>query len=249
MSPVLADISKRVLDTVYPPQCPACSAIVGEHGHLCIDCWRQIRFIGAPYCPSCGVPLDYDPGPGGTCVPCVQNPPAFAAARSVMLYDGFSRSLVLRFKHADRLDPAAVYAGWMVRAGRELLDDCDFIAPVPLHWTRLFARRYNQSALLAARIAAQTGIGHVPGLLERTRRTPSQGTLTRSRRARNVAGAFAVAEKESPRVKGAHIVLIDDVMTTGATASACAKALDRAGADRVSVLTLARVALPGDESI
>ena len=238
---------KWAIDTLFPPQCPSCSAIVDDHGHLCSHCWTQIRFIGTPACPRCGVPLPYDPG---SCpVPCMESLPSFDAARSVMLYDDFSRTLVLKFKHSDRLDPAGVYAGWMGRAGQSLLDGADIIVPVPLHWTRPFSRRYNQSALLAQRIAAQSGVDYGSDIMSRTRRTPSQGTLTRNRRAQNVRGAFQVSVGKGDDVKGKHIVLIDDVMTTGATAGACARALKRAGALSVRVLTLARVALPGDQSI
>ena len=193
--------------------------------------------------------MPYDPGPEAECIPCVESPPSFDAASSVMLYDDFSRTLVLKFKHSDRLDPAGVYAGWMARAGQLLLDDADIVVPVPLHWTRLFSRRYNQSALLAQRIAVQSGVDYGPDILSRTRRTPSQGTLTRDRRARNVRGAFQVPVGKGDQVKGKHVLLVDDVMTTGATAGACAQALKRSGALSVRVLTLARVALPGDQSI
>ena len=165
-----------------------------------------------------------------------------------MLYDDFSRALVLRFKHSDRLDAAGVYAGWMVRAGSDMAQNADLVAPVPLHWTRLFARRYNQSAVLAQRIAQALDKPYVPALLTRTRRTPSQGTLSRNARAGNVRGAFEPQDR-AVAVEGQVILLVDDVMTTGSTASACAAALKKAGARAVHVLTLARVALPGEQAI
>jgi ComF family protein len=166
-----------------------------------------------------------------------------------MLYDDFSRGLVLRFKHGDRLDPAPAFARWMTRAGSELLDGAHMIAPVPLHWTRLLSRRYNQSAILARQIARNGGPAFVPDLLLRTRRTPSQGAMNRKERAANVKGAFAVSSRHEISVKGQRIVLVDDVLTTGATAGHCARALKRAGAERVDVLTLARVALPDRPAI
>ena len=174
---------------------------------------------------------------------------AFDRARAVMLYDDFSRGLVLRFKHGDRLDAAAVFARWMVRAGGGMLDAADLVAPVPLHWTRLIARRYNQAAILARHIARQSRPGFVPDLLLRTRRTPSQGSMSRAERARNVRGAFVVSSRHAAGVADRRIVLVDDVMTTGATAGQCARALRKAGAAAVDVLTLARVALPDQAAI
>lgn len=245
----VSQIGRHVLDAVFPPQCPVCAAIVQEHAQLCPACWTQVRFIGAPYCTCCGVPLEFDVGGDALCLQCLTDRPAFDRARAVMLYDDFSRGLVLKFKHGDRLDPAPVFARWMARAGRELLDGADFIAPVPLHWTRLLSRRYNQSAILARHIARIGGPAFVPDLLLRTRRTPSQGAMNRKERARNVRGVFALSPRYQDTLKGRCVVLVDDVLTTGATAGHCARALRKAGAERVDVLTLARVALPDQASI
>jgi ComF family protein len=156
--------------------------------------------------------------------------------------------LVLAFKHADRTQNAPAFAAWMARAGAELLDGADLIVPVPLHWTRLIARRFNQAALLARGLSKRTRIPFDPRLLVRTRRTRTQGDLTRSQRMRNVRGAFAVRANARSKLKGRTIVLVDDVMTTGATLEACAKALRRAGAKEVRVLALARVVRPGEGS-
>ena len=232
-----------MLDAVFPPQCPVCAAIVQDHAQLCPHCWGQVRFIAEPCCACCGVPLEFDAGGEALCLPCLAERPAFDRARAVMLYDDFSRGLVLRFKHGDRLDPAPAFARWMARTGHDLLDGAHMIAPVPLHWTRLLSRRYNQSAILARQISRNGGPAFVPDLLVRTRRTPSQGAMNRKERAANVKGAFAVSPRHEASVKGQHIVLVDDVLTTGATAGHCARALKRAGAERVDVLTLARVAL------
>ncbi|WP_242390635.1 ComF family protein [Pararhodospirillum photometricum] len=166
-------------------------------------------------------------------------PPVFDTARAVLLYNEGAASVILGFKYADRTDAAPVLARWMARAGQELLAPGAVLVPVPLHWTRLFGRRYNQSVLLAQALARGTGLGVAPDALRRLRRTPPQQSLTREERHDNVRGAFAVAR---PAVIGDRpVVLVDDVLTTGATAAACARALKAAGAPRVDLLTLARV--------
>jgi ComF family protein len=243
MHATLSRVGRFLVDAVFPPQCPCCGGLVSDHAQLCAACWKEIRFIGEPVCDCCGVPLEFGVGEGGLCLPCMAHRPAFNRARSVMLYDASSRRLVLALKHGDRLDPAPVYAGWMHRAGRELLEQADFVAPVPLHWRRLIARRYNQSALLADHVSRLAERLFVPDLLVRIRATPSQGAMNRKDRARNVRGAFAVSSRYATALQGRNVVLIDDVLTTGATVEGCAQALLRAGAARVDVLTLARVAL------
>lgn len=177
------------------------------------------------------------------CGACMKDRPAFNRARAVFTYRDSGRTLVLKLKHADRTDAAAHLAGWMQRAGAELLRDIDCIVPVPLHWRRLWMRTYNQSALLAnvlGRVAQKPVIAD--GLV-RTRATPSQGGLDRAQRRRNVVGAFKAHRADE--VRGKSVLLIDDVMTTAATADACSRALLRAGARQVEVLLLARVPAPG----
>jgi predicted amidophosphoribosyltransferase len=202
MLQAVSQIGRHLLDAVFPPQCPVCAAIVQDHAQLCPRCWSQVRFIGEPCCGCCGVPLEFDAGDEALCLQCLTDRPAFDQARAVMLYDDFSRGLVLRFKHGDRLDPAPAFARWMARAGRQLLDGAHMIAPVPLHWTRLLARRYNQSAILARQIARDGGPVFVPDLLLRTRGTPSQGALNRKERAANVKGAFIVRPGMRPLSAG-----------------------------------------------
>ena len=158
-----------------------------------------------------------------------------------MRYDEGSRGLVLGFKYADRTEGAAAYGAWLARAGAELAGEADLIVPVPLHWMRLFARRFNQAALLAQALGVETGLPVVPDLLLRRRHTPSQGRLSVDQRRRNVAGAFAVKGARAPRLAGRRVLLVDDVLTTGATVSACARTLRRGGAGAVDVLVLARV--------
>ena len=242
---VIQTVGRKLVDAVFPPQCPSCMALVETHGYLCPQCWGQIKFIEAPWCACCGVPLEFDSGPDSLCLACMRDPPSFERARAVMLYGDFSRSLILKFKHADRLDPAPAYATWMVRAAGNLVGDADMIAPVPLHWRRLFSRRYNQSAILAKAVAGRVDKRFCPDLLIRTRPTPSQGRLTRNQRGKNVAGAFAFNARWNAMLEGRRVLLIDDVLTTGSTVEHCARTLLRAGASAVDVLTLARVALPG----
>jgi ComF family protein len=233
-----------VLDALLPPRCLSCGETVAEQGVLCAECWRAVTFIAPPYCARCGVPFPHEGAAlGSVCAGCIAEPPPFDRARAVFRYDEASRALVLAFKHADRTHTAPAYGRWLRRAGAELFDGADLVVPVPLHWTRLFARRYNQSALLAHAIRAAGGPPVDPDLLVRRRRTPSQGHLGRRARARNVERAFRL--RAGAEVRGRHVVVVDDVMTTGATLAECARVLRRAGAARVDVLTLARAGREG----
>lgn len=180
-------------------------------------------------------------GEGSLCGACTAERPLYDRARSALTYDDASRDLILRFKHADRIDGAATFASWMARAGAELVSAADIIAPVPLHRWRLVRRRYNQAAILANTIGRARGKLVIPDLLVRRKATESQGHLGRSQRRRNVAGAFALHPQRAQVATGARILLIDDVLTTGATAEACARALRNAGASAVDLLVLARV--------
>ncbi|WP_240796808.1 ComF family protein [Terasakiella sp. SH-1] len=211
--------------------------MVGEHKTLCQDCWEEACFITAPFCKSCGLPFEYDVPDGALCLNCARLRPPFVAARAVFPYDDLSRDLILAFKHGDRCDLAPTFAGWMVRSAQDLLEKSDLITPVPLHWRRLSKRRYNQAALLAYEMANITGLPYHPQLLKRTRHTPSQGTLSKTARQKNLQGAIKVTEE----IKGQTILLVDDVLTTGATILACTQQLLRAGAKEVRVITIARV--------
>jgi ComF family protein len=234
----VAAILRFALDAVLPPRCLSCGEIVVEAGVLCAACWRGVAFIAAPFCERCGLPFPHEAA--GICAACAAAPPHYDRARAVFRYDTASRELVIAFKHADKTHAAPAYGAWMRRAGAALLEEADLLVPVPLHWTRLFRRRYNQAALLAYAIDRGRV---VPDLLVRRRPTASQGHLGRSARSRNVTGAFAV--RSGAGVAGKRIVLVDDVMTTGATVGECARVLRRAGAARVDVLTLARVVREG----
>jgi ComF family protein len=219
--------------------------LVAEPGTLCPDCWKGMDFLAPPFCARCGLPFPFDASGGEEmhCAACLDNPPPWERARSVLRYDDASKGLVLALKHADRTDLAPALARWMHRAGGELIGDCDLIVPVPLHWLRLFTRRFNQSALLALALGRLACKPVAPDLLARTRRTASQGHLHRSERFGNVKGAFAVRPGQRPGIQGKTVLLVDDVLTSGATVAECARTLLKAGAGKVEVLSVARAVL------
>ena len=197
--------------------------------------------IAPPYCERLGIPFAYDPGPGVLSMQAISDPPAYHRARAAVRYDDIARALVHALKYGDRIDLAPTMGRWMARAGRELLKDADAIVPVPLHWRRLWARRFNQSALLSQAISRETGVAVAGTALKRVKATAQQVGLTQSERAQNVQGAFRVALDRKAEVAGRHVVLVDDVLTSGATSDACARALLRAGARNVDLVVFARV--------
>lgn len=228
------------LDLLFPPLCLACRAPVGSEGGFCAGCWSALTFLDGPACACCGTPFPVDPGPDSLCAACLAKPPAFSRARAILSYDEESRGAILALKHADRLELVPGFARWLGRVGGPLLEAADLIVPVPLHRGRLWLRRYNQSAELARRLARDWQRPFDPLALIRSRRTLSQGAMPSARaRRKNVLSAFRVPDPG--RVRGRHILLVDDVLTTGATAEACSRALARAGAADITVLTLARV--------
>jgi len=225
-----------VVDTVLPPQ-----ALLGSDlDPISRRMWADVTFLDAPWCEACGFPFEYAVQGGTFCARCSVKRPAYDRARAAMAYDNGSRALILSFKHGGRTEGLVSFAAQMRRAGREILADADFLVPVPLHPTRLIKRRYNQATLLARALAKLTPADFAPEILFRTRRTDSQGGFNARERAKNVRGAFSV--KHPDRIKGRNLVLIDHVLTTGATLEACARVLKRAGAARVDGICLARVA-------
>ena len=202
--------------------------------------WSEVSFLDEPCCACCGLPFDYDVGKDSRCADCAARPPDFDHARAAFIYDDFSRRMVLGFKHGGRTEGLNMFAAQMKRAGRHFWPRADFLIPVPLHPSRLIKRRFNQSGLLARRLAKIVPGSFEPDILFRKRATPSQGAQTYKGRFRNVQGAFFVPPKPQNRLKGKHAVLIDDVMTTGATLQSCARTLKRAGASHIDVVTLAR---------
>lgn len=239
-----AVLSRMALDLLFPPRCIACREPTDVAHGLCPACWRETPFVAGPVCERCGVPVPEGPGPARElrCTGCLARPRAWDRGRAALLYDGTARSLVLALKHADRLDLARPLSAWMARAGAELLAEGPVLVPVPLHWRRFLSRRANQSAELARAIARGAGLSMAPGLLRRTRATGSQEGRNRAAREEGVRGAFAVPARARGAVAGGRFLLVDDVMTSGATLSEAAATLKAAGAAAVDVLVAARVA-------
>lgn len=229
-------------DLVLPPLCLACHQPLAGHDSLCAACWRDVTFITPPLCDRLGIPLPFDPG-GGAIVSAAAaaDPPDYDRARAVAHYTGVVRDLIHSFKYADQHAPRHMFTRWLLQAGRELMADGPIVVPVPMHRRRLLARRFNQSAILAGDLASAVGLTFEPELLVRRRRTMSQVGLTRDQRRRNLQGAIEVADGAADVLFGRAVLLVDDVITTGTTAAACARSLKRAGAIRVDVVALAMV--------
>jgi ComF family protein len=242
----LARIGRAALDLLLPPACLTCDAPVSDPGQFCADCFRATGFITEPCCTHCGVPFAdaRERGPHRLCPVCLLDPPPWGRARAALRYDAHSRHIILPFKHGDRTETAPALARMMVRAGAALLAEADLLVPVPLHRARLISRRYNQAALLAHAVGRIADLPTLPDALFRTRRTKPLGELGADARARMVEGAFAVRPRRLAAIAGRHVLLIDDVLTSGATTRACTKTLLAAGAAGVDVLVAARVPDP-----
>jgi ComF family protein len=241
-------MAAHVRDVFFPPTCLVCHVVTSRTGTLCSSCWNKVKFLERPFCEVLGTPFATDQGDGALSGDAIANPPPFRRARSVAAYSPLVRKLVQSLKYSDRTDLAPWMAEWMVRTGAELLNDCDLIVPVPLHRWRYLSRRFNQSAELARAVGCKTGKPFVPAALTRTRRTRQQVGLRAHQREDNVRGAFQVPQEMIIAVSGKTVLLIDDVFTTGATLNSATKALKKAGAKSVDVLTFARV-IPGDFSL
>ncbi len=229
-----------LLDLLIPLRCIKCGLILEDKPGLCPTCWLTVPFISKPFCACCGLPFEFEIDQKALCARCSYERPAYTTARSVFAYTAESKDLILRFKHLDALSSAPLFAEWMEHIFEE--KKAALCIPVPLHWTRLFMRTYNQAALLAQNLAQLNPQWvYMPSVLIRKRRTPSQGYLSRKDRIKNVDRAFEVPKAKRGHIAGKTIVLVDDVFTTGATLNACAQALLKAGAKEVHALTLARV--------
>lgn len=233
-------LGAATLDALLPPQCLTCDAPVDHVGGLCPGCFDATSFITEPCCARCGLPFAHRAG-GRVCRACALAPPPWGRARAALQYDAQAKRLILPLKYADRIELAKSIAAMMARAGAALLCDADVLVPVPLHRRRLIARRYNQAALLAHALGRLANRAVVPDALLRLRATAPLGELGASLRMDVVDGAFAVPPKRLPRIAGQRVLLVDDVLTSGATCRACTEALFDAGATTVDVLVAARV--------
>lgn len=240
-------LRNRLIDLILPPSCIVSGEIVDSQGMLSPEAWGNLHFISDPQCNRCGFPFDFDDGEvneGNICLGCSKTPPLFDKARSALVYDDMSRDIILGFKHGDQTASVPSFIPWLMRAGEQILENTDFIVPVPLHRWRLLRRRFNQAGLIAQYLSKSA---HVPTLLdglERKRATQTQGHLNSNERKKNVKNAFSVNLKHAEQLKGKCVLLIDDVYTTGATVEECTKVLIKAGVASVNILTLARVVKP-----
>ncbi len=230
---------------LFPPTCGGCRRIVSQPGTLCGACWRGLRFLERPWCEVLGIPFSHEMGAGIVSADAIANPPPFDRARAAVAHSGVAKQMVHRLKYADRTDLAPWMARWMVRAGEELIADADAIVPVPLHPRRFLSRRFNQSAELARWVARLSQCRFDPTLVSRVKPTQQQVGLGARQRQDNVRGAFRIAPEAEINISGRKLLVVDDVYTTGATVAAVSKALRKAGAARIDVLTFSRV-LPGD---
>ena len=229
------------VDTVLPPRCFVTGEIVSQQGMVSPEFWQKLEFIHKPFCKTCGLPFEFDDmDDDSLCGACLQETPKFNTARAALVYNDAARDMLLRFKYGDKLHAAVTFANWLQQSAPDVILNSDLIVPVPLHWRRMLFRRYNQSALLAHALS-KTSDRPVCHALKRRRFTGPQKGLNRKERIKNVRMSFAINPKNVDSVKDKNVILIDDVMTSGATINECAKVLKRYGANNVQALSVARV--------
>ena len=244
--PLFQAAVRPLLDYALPPRCAACGVIVDAPGTLCAPCWGSIDFLGEPLCATCGTDLPAAAGADALCGACLATPPPYERARAVMRYGDVARTMAHRLKYGRRLSLSAVMAAQIARLLPEDAGEDALIVPVPLHRWRIWSRGFNQAALIARHIGRRTGVPVEVDLIRRIRHTPPLHALSQRERARVVRGAFALAPGAQTRLAGRTAILIDDIWTTGATATACARLLRRGGAQRVEILCWTRVTQSDD---
>ncbi len=241
MLSLIKSTSKNLLDVIYPPICIVCGNSVYEHGSICSKCWECINFISDPQCQICGFPFDFQVIEGAICAGCAYKKPYFSKARSVFLYDENSQKIITNFKYRDKTEYSSFFSRWMVRIGSNMLDECDFIIPIPLHPLKLFLRKYNQASLIANELHKHSKKKVLYNAIIRIKYTTKQASLVRKNRFKNIKGAFRINKKYIKLLEGKNILLVDDVITTGATINECAKSLIKQGkVHKVEALTVAK---------
>ena len=231
------NFAKIILNNLIPSRCLGCNNILYEDQQICPSCWKQIDFISEPFCQICHMPFAFDSVMEQICQYCADEQPPFTKAYAPFVYGGLGAGLILRLKHTDHMHISKILAQWMANCDKEMLKQCDVLIPVPIHWTRLLSRRFNQAAVLSHAITKLTGIPTESRALKRIKSTPPQGHMNKADRKNNVKGAFKIMKD----ITGKTVLLIDDVFTTGATINECAKVLIKGGAKEVYVLTAAKV--------
>ncbi len=242
MKTIIRGFSKLILNQILPPVCSICRISMHESHQLCPNCWRDLHFVSAPICDVLGtpeLPENVNDNAPYISLAAIAEPPNWHRARAATIYTGVARKCVYRLKYADDASVVQFMANAMHSAGKDILAQADILMPIPLHWSRFIKRHYNQSALLSKKLSEISGIAQNVNMLKRKKRTKSQVGLTRAQRRGNVEGAFEIAPRFKPLLKHKHVVLIDDVRTTGATLNEAAKALKKAGVKQVDVLTFA----------
>lgn len=239
----MAGAWRVVMNLMFPPRCPSCHGYVESEGNFCGECFAKLRLIEDPCCMACGAPFSFPTEADTRCPTCLVTPPNYDRARAALVYDATSAPLISALKFNDQWANLERYVAQMLRAGAPLMEGVDLLVPVPLHWRRLMTRKFNQSALLAFGLSERTGTPCMPNLLQRVRYTKPQMRMKREERLKNVKRAFAVRPGKEEMLRNKIVLLIDDVVTTGATVNACAAALKQAGAKEVRVLALAKTVL------
>lgn len=242
MKLLLGSAINKLTSAILPYRCMICEEILGDTPGLCTKCWTNVRFIEKPFCSKCSMPFEYDMGDDGLCGRCIETEPKYNSARSLFVYDDHSKKMILKFKHGDAIHSGRVFADWIVTKYGEILAKGEVLVPVPIHWSRLLLRTYNQANVLAKAIHTQCPhLQYLPAGLQRIRRTQSQGNLSKEMRLANIKGSIVTPDAMISAIKNKRIILIDDVMTSGITVSECVKALKKAGAKSIDVLTLSMV--------
>lgn len=241
MLTLIKQVLQSSVDFILPPRCLLCYERTVDAHNVCASCWQGLTFISKPQCVKCGIPFEYGMADNLSCAPCLDKQPEFNQMRSAVVYNDISRHLVLCFKHGDMLQLSKLLSRWMHTAGKEIISRSDILIPVPLHFTRLMWRQYNQAAILSNQIAKLADKNKHNEILTRNRYTPSQGKKTYKERVKNVKSAIQINPKYADLICGKNVLLIDDVYTTGATINECCRILKAGGASSIDVLTFARV--------